>query len=134
MFTPEEREPLMLDRPVDELPLVSDRGWNSLASENWWLATLSWWVVLLLVGLAAWPLTQLVFGHWADGGYGLARGVGLLLVSYLVWIGSSLHLVGHRALTAWVALALLGGCSFFGWRRRRDGVGGAGRMPDLTSG
>jgi YYY domain-containing protein len=113
------RPALMLDEPVDRLPVVTDRGWNTLARGGTAAAVLAWWLALELIGLAAWPLAARVFPGFPDGGYGLSKGIGLLIVSYLMWIGASLRLVANSPPTAWIALVALGGCSFFLWSRRR---------------
>ncbi len=116
---PAEANP-MLSTPVEELPVLRDRGWNRLANASPIGAILCWWGVLQLIGLAAWPLARRVFGA-EDGGYALAKPLGLLVLSYGLWLGMSLRLVRNTPLAAWVGLALLGGvCTLlWGWRWRR---------------
>ncbi|MGQ9667365.1 MAG: glycosyltransferase family 39 protein, partial [Anaerolineae bacterium] len=58
---PQYRKSLMLDRPVDELPAVHDWAWNPLANAGTGPAVLVWLAVLMIVGLAAWPLAALLF-------------------------------------------------------------------------
>src|SRR6202022_3769384 len=100
-------KPLLLDRPVDELPAVNDRAWNPLAQSEP-LAIAGWWAALELLGLLALPLALSVFARFADGGYIFAKSLGLLLVAYVVWLAASFHLVIQHALTVWVvALVLL---------------------------
>ena len=118
---------LMLDEPVDHLPVVDGRGWNSLAKGNTLVAILCWWLVLEAIGLAVWPLVACVFPRFSDKGYALSKGIGLLLASYLVWIGSSLRLVAHSPPVAWLGLAALGACSFFLLRRQRHNLQGLSR-------
>ena len=113
--------PLMLDKPVEQLPVLRDRGWNKLASGRTLVAIAVWWLALEVLGLAAWPLVRRVFAGFADGGYALTKGIGLLLSGYLVWIGASLRLVANSPPVAWGAVVLLGGCSFFLLGRRRHG-------------
>ncbi|MCA1553635.1 MAG: DUF2298 domain-containing protein, partial [Chloroflexi bacterium] len=55
-----------------------------------------------LLGLAALPLALAVFHRFADGGYILAKSLGLLVVAYMVWLLASLHLVIQNALVIWV--------------------------------
>ena len=122
---PVEEEPLMLAVPVDQFPVIDGRGWNKLASSNALLAVVCWWLVLSLVGLAAWPLTRRALPQFRDGGYGLAKGIGLLLISYVVWLGASLRVAPNTSLVAWIVLAGLGGCTFFRCCRRRSAGDGA---------
>ena len=63
-----ENPTLLLDRPVDELPVVSDRGWNRVANGSTWLSVLVWWLAVQLVGLAAWPLTVVALPRFRDRG------------------------------------------------------------------
>jgi YYY domain-containing protein len=98
---------LMLDTPVEHLPAVSARGWNHAAARSVVLAVLCWWLVLLIVGLAAWPLVARVASAWPDYGFALARGVGLILVSYLAWLGASLRWVPNTVGTVWGSVALV---------------------------
>ncbi|MHB1295787.1 MAG: DUF2298 domain-containing protein [Anaerolineae bacterium] len=108
----------MLDEPVDTLPTLTDRGWNAPARTSTLAAVLSWWLVLELIGLAAWPLLARVLGGLADKGYGLAKGMGLLLVSYVVWMAASLRVAANSPPLAWAALAALGALSLWLWRTR----------------
>ncbi|MFP3895811.1 MAG: DUF2298 domain-containing protein [Anaerolineales bacterium] len=119
---------LMLDEPVDQLPVIEDRGWNRLAAGSTILSLLSWWIVLQILGLVALPLVGYAFPHLPDGGYYLSKGIGLLIVSYFVWVGASLRVVANRPRVVWSALVLLGGGAFFLWLRRRRRVGGRWRL------
>ncbi len=113
-------EPLMLDGPVESLPTVNNRGWNPLAMGSTAGAILVWWAVALLLGAIAWPFLATALPHWADGGYGLAKGVGLLLVGYPVWLGASLRLLPNTVAVAWGVLLLVGVAALALWRRRRS--------------
>ncbi|MGC8828010.1 MAG: hypothetical protein ACP5TV_13525, partial [Anaerolineae bacterium] len=70
----------MLDRPVDQLPVVSDYRWNILASGSAPLAALLWWLALMVVGLATAPLAFVVLGRLRDRGWALTKALGLLVV------------------------------------------------------
>ena len=103
---PGETSPL-LDAPVEDLPVVDGRGWNAWANGSTLGAVVSWWLVVQVVGLAAWPLARAT-GRWADGGYALAKTLGLLVAGYLLWIGASLRVAMNTAPAAWGAVAALG--------------------------
>ncbi|MHB1317653.1 MAG: DUF2298 domain-containing protein, partial [Anaerolineae bacterium] len=120
---------LLLDTPVEELPVVSARGWNRHAEGSVLLAVLCWWTVLLLVGLAAWPLVARIATGWPDRGYAISKGIGLILVSYLAWMGASLRWVQNTPSAAWGAVTIVAILALasrtIAWRR------GAGRVRGL---
>ncbi|MSQ23729.1 MAG: hypothetical protein EXR58_04125 [Chloroflexi bacterium] len=72
---------------------------------------LRWLVGIELIGFAAWPLAARLFAVWPDRGYAWAKILGLLIVGYLVWLGSMLGVAGFTGPTLMVvagALALVG--------------------------
>jgi YYY domain-containing protein len=52
-----------------------------------------WWGTLFLVGASGYPLARVLFRSWQSRGYLLAKATGLVCVSYLVWLMSSLHIL-----------------------------------------
>ncbi len=60
-------------------------------------AFLVWLVVVELLGLAALPLTLAALPRLADRGYGLAKLVGILLITYLNYLAGSLFGRGNNA-------------------------------------
>ncbi len=56
-------------------------------------AVLSWWLLVTLAGLAAWPLTFRLLRGLRDKGYALTRTIGLLLTAFLFWLATSLGLL-----------------------------------------
>jgi YYY domain-containing protein len=108
----------MLDVPVDELPVLRDRGWNRAANDSPALAILVWWLAIQALGWAAWPLTRRMV-RASDGGYALSKGIGLLAASYLVWLGASMRIAPNSPVTAWGAVLLVAFGALLLWRRRR---------------
>jgi YYY domain-containing protein len=102
-----ESKTLLLDRPVDELPVIDDFHWNKVASRNHLLAVVVWWVVIELLGWIGWPLAFVVFPNLRDRGYILAKGLSLLFIAYLTWLAASLRLLTNSLLTILLALFLL---------------------------
>ncbi len=113
---------LLLDQPVDELPVIDDFRWNGLANRYPLFAVVFWWLAVALVGLVAWPLTFVIFRHLSDRGYILAKSLGLIIVAYLVWISASLRLLQNSLFTIILALALLALLSFYFFRRHREAM------------
>jgi YYY domain-containing protein len=89
---PESRKSLLLDRPVDELPVVDDYHWDTPASRSAALAIVVWWLAVQAIGWLAWPLARRLFRRLPDQGYLLSKSLGWLLVGYGVWLGASLRL------------------------------------------
>ena len=110
----------MLNTPVDCLPVIGDWGWNLLASGNPIVATVSWWLALLLVGWAAWPLCLRVCRGLPDRGYLAAKAVGWLVAGYTVWLGASNRWLANRTPHIYAAVAVLcvvGACMAYRQRR-----------------
>ena len=53
------------------------------------LPVLLWWLIIEILGLAALPLAYRLFRNLPDRGYAFARPLGILLTSYVLWIGAS---------------------------------------------
>jgi len=117
-----ESKTLLLDQPVDELPVIDDFHWNGLANRYHLFAVIFWWLAVVLIGLVAWPVTFVIFHHLSDRGYILAKSLGLIIVAYLVWISASLRLLRNSLPTIILALALLAFLSFYFFRRRREAM------------
>ena len=109
---PEYQKPLMLGSPVDELPAVRDWAWNGIANSGTLPATLFWLLALLLVGLAAYPLTAALFPTFPARGAMLARTLGLMLIAYLTWLPVSLGLWHY---TAWAVAGGLALVALISW-------------------
>ncbi len=53
------------------------------------LPVLIWWLIVQILALAALPLTYRLFKNLPDRGYTFAKPLGILLTSYVLWIGAS---------------------------------------------
>jgi uncharacterized membrane protein len=73
---------------------------------------LQWWLVLAILGFAGWPLTRMLFGKWENKGYLLAKAIGLLTVTYGVWLWGSFGLLPFGWLSIFLSGVLVAGA---GW-------------------
>ncbi|MGA9192196.1 MAG: DUF2298 domain-containing protein [Anaerolineales bacterium] len=81
----------------------------------------AWWLASLLIGWLAFPVVRRVFGRLPDQGYGFSRAVGLLGLSYAVWIlGTAGWVRNTRAGVFGIALVLGSGCLAWAWRGRSE--------------
>ena len=81
-----------------------------------------WWLLVAeLMGLAAFPLAYYLLPRLRDRGYSVSKALGILLIGFVSWILSVLHVVPSVQPTLWVMLLVLGGFSGrYVWSRRRE--------------
>ncbi len=75
-----------------------------------------WYVFIVLLGWSSIPLVFVLFPHFADRGCSLAKTLGLLLTTYLIWLTSSIgltHYFRHTLLSLLVLYVLLNLVLFF---------------------
>jgi uncharacterized membrane protein len=81
----------------------------------------AWWLASGLIGWLAFPLVRRVFGKLPDQGYGFSRAVGLLVLSYAVWIlGTAGWVPNTRAGVFGITMVLASGCLAWAWRGRSE--------------
>lgn len=78
-----------------------------------------WWLCVEIIGLLALPIGFVVFGNLRDRGYAIAKTLGLLLVSYLPWLGASSHVVPFGRASILLSMLLVGLISVALFSRRR---------------
>ena len=82
---------------------------------------LRFWLIVQLFALAALPLAWRLLGALPSRGYVLAKPLGLLLVTYLLWMGASLGLLRNNVggiLLCWLLVLILSlWVGRDGWRR-----------------
>lgn len=81
------------------------------------VALLGWWFVLSIIGWLNWPLAAWTFRATPGRGYAYARSLGLLLVTYLFWINSTLIGAPFSRNILWLLVALLGLANALLWAR-----------------
>ncbi|MCA9861109.1 MAG: hypothetical protein KC438_15385, partial [Thermomicrobiales bacterium] len=94
----EDAEALMLDEPVQALPVVDDARWSSAWTDSTSGAALVWIIFLIVLGFAGRPLARLLFRGFPDAGQGFARIVLILGAAWLVWALASYSVIEFRAI------------------------------------
>ena len=82
---------LMLS-PTDQAVYQDGGTWSAIFSLDAWqnqLPVLAWVLIVELLGLVAAPLCLVVLRRLADGGYAVAKTLGLLLTAWLAWLLAS---------------------------------------------
>jgi len=82
------------------------------------LAAAFWYLTVAALGWLVFPLVWVALPRLTDRGYGLTRLLGLLLVSYLTWLGASLRILPNTRGTIALAVLLTGlAGAAVAWRR-----------------
>lgn len=87
MFTPAERE-IQTNGGTWSDRFFSD----SIINSNQVIGVVVWCATIFLFGALAFPLVFAIFPKMADGGYGVSKLVGMLLVAWFAWAVSSLKI------------------------------------------
>ncbi|HXV99847.1 MAG TPA: DUF2298 domain-containing protein, partial [Anaerolineae bacterium] len=66
-----------------------------------------WWLIILIFGLAGWPLAFSLLRYLPDRGFAFARPVGLLIAGYILWLGATFRLLQNNTGGIVVALILV---------------------------
>jgi YYY domain-containing protein len=95
------------------------------------IEVLRFWLVIQLFALAALPLAWRLFGALPSRGYALAKPLGLLLVTYVLWMGGSLGLLRNSVGGVLASLLLVAAVSLW---LGRGGLRRVASAPDHGSG
>ena len=68
---------------------------------------LQWWVMLLGLGLLFLPLTSTLFSGFFDHGYPFSKIIGLLILSYLIWLFGSLRLLPFTVFSVFLVIGII---------------------------
>jgi YYY domain-containing protein len=94
---------------------------NGLLNQNEAVGVVVWYLAILFIGWLVWPLAFVAFSGLSDRGYALTRTLGLLVVTWLVWMAASFRVWPFTRGTILLALLVMAAVSgFIYWRRRAE--------------
>lgn len=67
-----------------------------------------WWGMLFVIGIAFYPLTAGIFIRFDDKGYLFAKGIGIAISGWIMWLAASLRLLPF---SEWNSRIILAGCA-----------------------
>ena len=74
---------------------------------------LYWWSLLFALGVVFLPLTRRLFSKFFDQGYAFSKILGILLVSYSIWLFGSLKLLPFFSETIWLVIIAFAAVNYF---------------------
>jgi YYY domain-containing protein len=89
---------------------------------------LVWWLLMQVLGWLALPTAMRIFRWLPDRGYSFAKALGLLLVSYFLWVGASTGLLNNDLAGILFSILLLAAISAWFYIRCKSTV-----IPDIRS-
>lgn len=89
---------------------------------SWIFSSLQWYFYLLLLGLAFMPLARVIFPRFFDGGYAFAKTIGILCLSYIVFLSGILKILpfDRATILLFLALGALSSWYFFYFRKPKE--------------
>ncbi len=69
---------------------------------------MKWWLGMLGAGIAFLPLAFAVFNRFSDGGYVIAKALGIEVSSWLIWTLATAHIFKFTSLYAWITVFICG--------------------------
>lgn len=68
---------------------------------------LRWWATLGMLGIVCFPLTNLIFSGFHDGGWMFSKTIGLALCGWILWVLSSLHILKFTRINALIVAVVM---------------------------
>jgi len=96
---------------------------DSLMNTNQVVGVMIWYLTIFGFGVLAFPLVFSLFPNMADGGYGVSKLVGLLLVAWFAWTVSSLKIPLWSQVGVLTSLGVMSLLSFTVGYRNRSKLG-----------
>lgn len=114
----------LLLEPADYATQQAGGTWTSifdldgLLNRSEVLSVIAWLLLLILLGVVAFPITFVALRKLPDRGYGVAKTLGVVLLAWLSWFAPALKLTSYTR--PWIALCLgllVGVSAVIAWRR-----------------
>ena len=122
-----EKRPGKLELPPQQWVDQSDSGtWSEIINssaihnKNQIVSVLVWYLLVSIIGWTMIPFTRIVFCGLRYKGWGLSRLLGMIVLSYFVWVGGSIGISVTRGYILLVFLALVAVNAFIFIRNRHS--------------
>jgi uncharacterized membrane protein len=92
------------------------------------IQVLVWWLIMQVLGWLAFPTAVRIFRWLPDRGYTFSKSLGLLLISYILWIGASTGLLANNLGGILFSIIILAGVSAWFYFRCKGSL-----LPDIRT-
>lgn len=96
-------------------------SWNELFSDftTTTVPWLWWWLALEIMSLAAFILLRRALAGLPDGGFAVAKTLGLLLVAWFIWLAGTINVLPFSRVGVWIVVAIATVAAAIVWVRER---------------
>lgn len=105
--------------------VVGYAGLLKMEDDFWML--FQWWGATVVLGLAFYPLTSMLFKRFDDRGYLFSKAIGLVVTGWLMWLLASLHILKFTTMNCYLCLGVCALCNYlcaliykiYRWRKNK---------------
>ncbi len=96
-------------------------SWNEIFSTftTTTVPWLWWWLAIEVLGLAAFVLLRRALSWLPDGGFAIAKTLGLLIIAWVIWLAGTVHALNYGRVGVWVLAMLWVAAAVVSWWRNR---------------
>ena len=84
--------------------ILISMGYSLLKAD--FIPFMSWWLILLILGIIFLPMTHKIFSSFHDNGYLFSKTIGIAISGYLMWFVSSIKLMKFTSFSCVIIVAI----------------------------
>ena len=92
--------------------VVGYAAWMKMADDFWPL--FQWWAATIMLGIACYPLSAMIFRRFDDRGYLFSKAIGLVVTAWVMWLSASLHVLPFSTQNCYLCIGVCAACNYFG--------------------
>lgn len=81
-----------------------------------------WWFFLFTLGVVNLPVTWYLFRRFFDAGYGFAKTIGIVTLTYIVFVGATIHLVPITRISLFLVFLLTAGLNYLIFKKYKEKI------------
>lgn len=81
-----------------------------------------WWLLLFILGVVNFPATWLLLRRFFDAGYGFAKTIGIVILTYVVFVGATIHLIPITRPSLFLVFLLTAGLNFLIFKKHKEKI------------